>query len=248
VKSKPGLLEVAAGGSVFLDEVAELSLSTQAKLLRVLESHEVLRVGGLQPRPTDIRFLAATNRDLRALVQREAFRRDLYFRLNGITLPIPPLRERKVEILMLAQGFIARESAKTGRRAPVLSRAALDALFAHTWTGNVRELRNTVERAVVLCQGDTILPEHLALEPSEPQLQPAALRTENVPAVGPRQADLRAHMETFERTRILEALEQAGGNQSRAAELLGISRRTLVGRLSAYGLTKTHTPRTPGKR
>jgi two-component system response regulator AtoC len=244
VKSKQGLLEVAAGGTVFLDEVAELSPATQAKLLRVLESREVLPLGALQPRSIDVRFIAATNRDLRALVERETFRRDLYFRLNGITLPIPPLRERKGEIEGLAREFMALASARAGRGVPSLSRSALDALMGHEWTGNVRELRNTVERAVVLCQGDAILPDHLVLE-APPPTRAGTPASEAAPSDG--QPALRSQVETFERARIMEALEQAGGNQSRAAELLGVSRRTLVARLSAYGLTKVYAPRTPNK-
>lgn len=152
-KSKPGLLEVASGGSVFLDEVADLPTPTQAKLLRVLESREVLPVGGLHPRPIDVRFIAAANRDLRQLVEQGLFRRDLYFRLNGITLEIPPLRERVDEIPGLAQEFLAGACAKAGVEVPPLSRRAIEALTRHRWTGNVRELRNTVERALVLSEG-----------------------------------------------------------------------------------------------
>jgi transcriptional regulator with PAS, ATPase and Fis domain len=242
LRTKPGLLEVAAGGSVFLDEVAELSLSTQAKLLRVIEQREVLRVGGLQPRPIDVRFIAATNRDLGMLVERESFRRDLYFRLNGITVSIPPLRERKSEILKLAGCFVERESAKAGRPPPSFSPASVETLLGHPWAGNIRELRNAVERAVVLCQTHTILPEHLVLERETHPRRDVEEPVRNAAALGAHRT-LSVELEAFERHRILEALRQAGGNQTRAAVLLGVSRRTLVNRLSEYGLTKECMPR-----
>ena len=235
VKSKPGLLEIASGGSVFLDEVADLPVPTQAKLLRVLESREVLRVGGLQPRPIDVRFIAAANRDLRQLVAEGTFRRDLYYRLNGITLSIPPLRERLDEVPKLAQEFVLAAAKRAGIAAPALSRGALEALEAHPWAGNVRELRNAIERALVLSEGGTIAPEHLGLE-GEGLSAPAA----------PADAitgGLRGDVQAYERARIVEALESSGGNQSRAAERLGVSRRTLVSRLSAFGMTKARDRR-----
>jgi two-component system response regulator AtoC len=238
VKSKPGLLEVANGGSVFLDEVAELPPATQAKLLRVLESREVLRVGGLAPRPIDVRFIAASNRDLSGLVAQGAFRSDLYFRLDGITLQIPPLRERTDAIEALAASFIAFASQRAQRTPPVLSRDALRALERYPWPGNVRELRNTVERAMVLCGGNEIEVEHLFLD--------TARGHDEAPDRGLSSADedqdLRHGVEQYERRRVVQALEKTGGNQTRAAELLGMSRRALVVRLTAYGLTRRRKP------
>src|SRR5262249_19305076 len=138
---------------------------TQAKLLRVIETRQVLRVGGLKPRPIDVRFVAATNRDLEAEVARGAFRRDLYFRLNGISIVVPPLRERPAEISALAQLFLDRASGQTGRRpAPRLAPESMAPLQSYAWPGNIRELKNVIERAVLLCGGSRILPEHLPLE------------------------------------------------------------------------------------
>ncbi len=245
VKSKPGLLEMASGGTVFLDEVGELPLATQAKLLRVLEAREVLRIGGLSPRPIDVRFVAATNRDLPALVAREAFRGDLYFRLNGITLHIPPLRERQGEIVPLAQALAAQVSRGSGAAPVRFTALAFRALETHDWPGNVRELRNTVERAYVLSGGGVIDREHLLLEPagngsraaSVPPPPPAP-----PPPSRPAGAALRDDVDLYERRRVEEALEQAGGNQTRAAEALGMSRRALVTRLTSYGMTRKRSP------
>jgi len=163
--AKPGLLEAAEGGTVLLDEVGELPLSIQAKLLRVVEHRQVTRIGGLTPRDIDVRFLAATNRDLEADSARGTFRSDLYFRLNGISLVLPPLRERAAEIAPLARSFIEEFAKRSGRApAPELSRAALSVLERYAWPGNVRELRNVVERAVMLCPDSVIDIAHLPVE------------------------------------------------------------------------------------
>jgi DNA-binding NtrC family response regulator len=222
--SKPGLLERARGGTVFFDELGEMPLGTQAKLLRAIETHEVMRVGGLTPIPLDVRYVAATNRDLEERIAQGAFRRDLYFRLDGITLRIPPLRERRDEIAELARTFVAEASSAAGVTPRPLSADVVAILEAHDWPGNVRELRNTIARAVVLSEGGPIAPAHLLLDAA--------------PASVPVAATLPATVDEFERARIEEALRLHGGNQTRTAEALGISRRTLVNRLSAYGLTK----------
>ncbi len=213
---KPGLLETAAGGTVFLDEVGELPLSAQVKLLRVLEERRVLRVGGLQPRPIDVRFVAATHRDLRAGIARGQFRQDLYYRLSGMTLSIPPLRDRLAELPELAEEFARKAARDTGRAPPKLLPATLAALQTHPWPGNIRELRNVVERAVVLCDGDAIAPEHLVFEPLVPTSEGG----------------------DDERSRILAALQACAGNQTKAAVRLGISRKTLGLKMDALGIPR----------
>jgi transcriptional regulator with AAA-type ATPase domain len=221
---KPGLFETADGGTFFLDEVAELPLGIQAKLLRVLERREVQRLGTAEAREVDVRFIASTNRDLRSLVNDGAFREDLYFRLNGITIEIPPLRERQPEIEGIARELLAKACAEMGRPALDLGREAVARLESYEWPGNVRELKNAIERAVLLSTGDAI----------DPQAVPAGEHVGDA-AAGAR---LRQDLATFERQRIVEALEKCAGNQTKAAQLLGISRRTLVSRLGEYNLPR----------
>jgi DNA-binding NtrC family response regulator len=226
-RSKKGLVEAASGGTLFLDELGELPLGVQAKLLRIIEVGEVRRLGSLDQRAVDVRFIAATNRPLQSMVDAGSFRRDLYYRINGISLHIPPLREHVEDIEPLARWFVARASQESGLMAPLLSRAALAALRAHGWPGNIRELRNVMERALVLSQGETIDVGHLALQIADP-----------VPEWSADPPVLRDQLANFERERIVAALEQTGGNQSRAAELLGMSRRTLVKRIGEYALPR----------
>jgi DNA-binding NtrC family response regulator len=223
--AKPGLLETAPGGTVFLDEVGELPLALQAKLLRVLEAREVLRVGALQGRPIDVRFVAATNRDLPAEVARGGFRKDLFYRLNGLLLRVPPLRERRDEIPALAHAFASDAARLVGR--PVrLSDAAVAALVAHDWPGNVRELRNAVERAAVVSPDGAIHAPHL----------PDEVRAQAPPAPLAAPPD--------EKARIEAALVAHAGNQSRAARTLGISRKVLIARLDEYGIPRPRKGRT----
>jgi DNA-binding NtrC family response regulator len=222
--TKPGLLETAQGGTIFLDEVGELPLSLQAQILHVLEHRQVQRLGGLHPRPIDVRFISATNRTLDVEVERGTFRRDLFYRLNGASVVIPPLRERRDEILPLARHFVCIVARPTESGAPSIGAAAAALLEAHDWPGNIRELRNVVERAAVLCKGPTILPEHLAL-PRQARSAPAAL----APPTDPAQQ---------ERARIMKALQACAGNQTQAARVLGISRRTLINRLIEYGIRR----------
>ncbi|HVE84800.1 MAG TPA: sigma 54-interacting transcriptional regulator [Myxococcales bacterium] len=230
---KPGLLETAEGGTVLLDEIGELPMNLQVKLLRVLERKEVLRIGGLKPRRVDVRFVSATNRDLEADCAAGRFRQDLYFRLNGFSLLIPPLRERPQEIEPLARAFIAEASRAAGlAHPPELAEDARALLLRYRWPGNVRELRNAMERAVLLCTGDQIRAEHLPQEKMRaafivPQPQPPPRPV--APAAG--EADP-------EKQRILDALAQAGGNQKAAAKLLGISRGTLQSRLDEMGIQR----------
>jgi two-component system response regulator AtoC len=258
-QAKPGLLETASGGTVFLDEIGELPMSVQVKLLRVIEERKVLRVGGLSPQPIDVRFVAATNRDLDAEIRRGAFREDLYYRLNGFAVWIPPLRERNGEIEPLARHFIADFCRRNARYPePGLSREALEWLLRYRWPGNIRELRNIIERAVLLCTADEITPRQLPLDKLETAMQPRADGTGRhahptvetgagapamTPALGtPTSLGLplgaARGRDGDERSRVIAALEQCAGNQTRAAILLGISRRTLVNRLNEFGLAR----------
>ena len=218
-KAKPGLLENADGGSVFLDEIGELPLGLQARLLRVLQDKKVQRIGALEPRAIDVRFISATNRDLSAEVTAGRFRQDLYYRLNGVTIWIPPLRERVTEIATFAKQFLGEANGHMK-----LSRGALARLEQHDWPGNIRELRNVIERAALIAHADEITEEDLQLAPS----------VETASSSG----SLHADVDALEKRRILEALESCGGNQTRAAQKLGISRGTLVSRLKQYGITR----------
>ncbi len=231
IKTKPGLLETAKGGTVLLDEIGEISPAIQAKLLRVLEDRAVMRVGGLKSEPIDVRFVFATNRDLEAEVARGAFRADLYFRVNGISVLIPPLRDRVAEIEPLARAFAAESAARDGRPVPEFLAEALSALKAWPWPGNIRELRNVIIRAELLCGEGPINAAALALGKSGAVTSAAAPTASSG-------SNLRDEREATEKRVVLEALEKCEGNQTRAAELLGVSRRTLVTRLSQYGLTR----------
>jgi transcriptional regulator with PAS, ATPase and Fis domain len=226
VQAKPGLLEGATNGTLFLDEVGELPLTTQAKLLRVLESGEVTRVGGVKPRAVDVRFVAATNRDLKEGTGHGTFRKDLYFRLDGVSIRIPPLRERPTEVAALARAFAAQACAKAGRPRVTLSDAAMASLATHPWPGNARELRNVVARAVLLCPGSVVLPEHLHF---------GALGADAPPPTSPSSDPPAAAAQTMDKTKILDALDRCAGNQTRAAKMLGVSRSTLVRWLDAIG-------------
>ncbi len=257
MQDKVGLLESAEGGTVFLDEIGELASGMQVKLLRVLQEREVRRIGETKPRPIDVRLVCATNRDLEAEIERGEFRQDLYFRINGFSLVIPPLRERVAEIEPLARHFIASSCATHGRfPEPVLAPAALELLTRYHWPGNIRELRNVMDRAVVLCNKDVIEPQHLpgdkmavlATAASETEAQPAvpgrpttaSATTEAQVAPAPPASpasvfspDARGEIEA-----IKQALDKSAGNQTEAARILGISRRTLINRLDRYGLPR----------
>jgi two-component system response regulator AtoC len=214
-QAREGLFEAAHGGTLFLDEIGELPLATQAKLLRALESGEITRVGSTKPRRVDVRFVAATNADLEKAANNGAFRKDLYFRVNGLTLAIPPLRARRGEIADLARRFM--EDASRRMNLPYRAEfapAALEALSAHDWPGNIRELRNVVERAVALSNGNRI-------------------------GVGDLPSSVRGGARApSSKERVVQALAECNGNQTRAAELLGVSRRTLINRMIEYDLPR----------
>ncbi|MBL8955085.1 MAG: sigma 54-interacting transcriptional regulator [Myxococcaceae bacterium] len=226
-RHREGLLESANEGTVFLDEIGEISAAVQAKLLRVLEERKVTPVGSNDARPIDVRFVFATNRDLEAEVARGAFRSDLFFRVNGISLVIPPLRDRAAEIEPLARAFIAEACAKDGRPVPELSPEGVATLKAWPWPGNVRELKSVIDRAVLFSGEGTMSGEAIA----------QAIGVKGA-AGASAPSGLREEREAAEKRAVLEALEKADGNQTKAAELLGVSRRTLVTRLQQYGMTK----------
>jgi two-component system response regulator AtoC len=249
--SKAGLLEATAGGTVFLDEVGELPLGTQAKLLRVLEERLVLRVGATKPRRIDVRFVTATNRDLSREVRAGRFRGDLYYRISGLVLRIPPLRERLSEIEPLARHFIEAFTRQLGQTAPSLKPAAVAALQAYAWPGNVRELKNIVERAVLLAGNASIEREHVLPEPvldgddadsrsdfddEMTEESTRLIRRRKLSALPP--SGVMAARPDAERERFIQALEICGGNQTRAAQLLGVSRRTLINRLDRWKLPR----------
>ena len=249
VKERAGLLEAAHGGTLFLDEIGEMPLPAQAKLLRAIELRQVVRVGGVRARTVDVRFISATNRDLEGLIAARMFRKDLLFRLNGVSVTVPPLRERGAELESLALRFLGELAKSLGRPGLTITGDALLALRRHTWPGNIRELRNVIERAALICAGNEIRPEHLAIEAQQVE---AAPETYAPPPPPSREAitdppagyesdgagGLPGELQALERQRILEALERCAGNQTRAAAMLGMSRRVLIHRLEAYGVPR----------
>lgn len=243
VQAQAGLFESAGDGTLFLDEIGEMPLATQAKLLRVLEDRRVLRIGGRVPRPFDARVVCATNRDLETLAQHRKFRADLYFRIAALTLTIPPLRERPNEILPLAEQFLARAADELGRGPFRLSAEVATRLREYPWPGNVRELKNAMQRAAVLAEhleirGDLLPPALQRRNESGADRPPALSCTTTVGGSATDKSRLLGEIRSLERQQILTELERHAGNQTRAAEALGISRRTLVKRLKEYELPR----------
>jgi transcriptional regulator with PAS, ATPase and Fis domain len=216
---KPGHIELAHGGVLFLDEVTEMPLMAQAKFLRVLQEREFVRLGGTRPIKVNVRVIAATNQDLRRAVAEGSFRNDLYYRINVFEISIPPLRERGLDVLLLSRHFLEEFAQTNGGSAVDMTPRAQDALIAYHWPGNVRELRNVLERATIVCEGPVIDVEHLSL--ADPEKPPSAGST---------------NLGTLERHAIEQALRDVGGNKRRAAQRLGISRTQLYCRLRKYGL------------
>jgi two-component system response regulator AtoC len=245
--NKPGMLELADGGTAFLSDVDQLPNTLQQKLLRAIEDAAVRRINSPRARPIDVRYVASTSKDLSAEVEAGQFRRDLYFRLAGATFTVPPVRERKDEILPLAEQFIAAAAAPLGRTF-ALSEDAKQWLTTHDWPGNIRELRNACERAALLATGAVVELHHLTTidDPAKRTPDQRIRRSPTVPPpIGiraPNAADMptqvRATVAELEKQRILEALDRCAGNQTRAAEMLGISRRTLINRLDEYGIAR----------
>jgi DNA-binding NtrC family response regulator len=223
---RQGCFELANGGTLLLDEIAEMPTLLQAKLLRVLEERKVRRLGGAQEIPVDARVLAATNRDPHEAVRNGSFREDLLYRLNVITIELPPLRRRKEDLPLLAQHLITQLAEKHGRPARFLSAAALAALQSHHWPGNVREMRNVIERAVIICSGETIERHHLAPYPLDQRARARSEDTITLPVGTP--------IEEVERQMILRTLQKTDNNKTRAAELLQISLKTLHNKLRLY--------------
>jgi two-component system response regulator PilR (NtrC family) len=232
--NKKGLLEVAEKGTIFLDEIGEMSAVMQVKFLRVLQERRFRRVGGLDELSADIRVIAATNQELSRLVSEGRFREDLFYRINVIPISLPPLRERREDIPLLAEHFLAKYGDQMGKAITGISKEAMDRLGRHDWPGNIRELENVLERAVALETTPTILLESL----------PPALRGDGVRAASPMAADalpaggidLEAHVKEIERGYIAQALERAGGVQVKAAELLGMSFRSFRYYVKKYNL------------
>ncbi len=236
VARKEGLLEAANTGTIFLDEIGEMPVALQAKLLRALEQRQITPVGAVKPRSIDLRFIAATNRDLERAALSGAFRADLLYRLNGVTLAIPPLRARAADVPTLAHRFLRRFSTELGwSKAPQISERAMALLVDYAWPGNIRELRNTMERASLLCGGQPIGPEHLPMDKLTASWTGAPQRDEHHES---HKAPAWSEPEKAERQNVLDALNRCAGNQTRAAEMLNMSRRTFINRLNKYKIKR----------
>ena len=223
-RDKQGLFAAARGGSFFLDEVGEMPPSLQVKLLRVLQEREAIPVGATEPIPVDVRIIAATNRELEEEIRRGNFRSDLFYRLNVIAINLPPLRDRRDDLLLLIEALLQNLATETGTDPKALAAEALDAVMVYEWPGNVRELENALEHAVVLTRGSLIeaasLPERITKRRKEPLVAERSYRNPT--------------LEVIERAYIMWVLQAEGGNKTRAAEVLGIDPSTLYRKLSRY--------------
>ena len=223
-RTRIGRFEAAHNGTIFLDEIGDIPLSTQVKLLRVLEEKEIERVGDHKPIPVDVRIISATNKDLEAMIDEDQFREDLFFRINVFPLNCPSLAERIEDTPVIVQNFIDQNRRKGGKDIQGLTPEAMEVLLAYHWPGNVRELRNAVEYAFVLCPGDWIAKEHLP-----PKIASGGKRTATIQAMGSKSWD-------EERANLVQTLRRVGGNQSEAGRLLGVSRVTIWKRIKKYGI------------
>jgi DNA-binding NtrC family response regulator len=220
---RSGVFELAHGGTLFLDEVGEIPIELQAKLLRVLEESRLRRLGGKVEIEVDVRVLCATNRDLKAEIKKAAFREDLYFRLNVFQIGLPPLRDRREDVPLLVQYFVDKFNAESGKRVTGVRPDALDMLKNHDWPGNIRELRNAVERAVILCDGELLQREHLPPDMVGRTPERASFKL-----------PFGLTLDLVEKEYILGSLDRNGGNKARTAEMLGVSEKTLYNKLNRY--------------
>jgi two-component system response regulator HydG len=227
-RRKEGRFVQAHGGTLFLDEISEMSLGMQVKLLRVLQDMEVTRVGGEDVIKVDVRIVAATNKDLLRLAEKGQFREDLYYRLNVVALTLPPLRERKEDIPLLAQQFLQVFTKKNSKTVRGFTPQAMDRLIRYEWPGNVRELMNAIERAVVLSRSEYLGEEELPLFPPEPKDKSRQIVSETIPD--------NLSLEQVEKAAIMKVLDSSNGNKSEAARRLGITRKTLLKKLRGYGV------------
>jgi len=239
IRTRLGRFEMAQGGTIFLDEIGDMSPMLQVKLLRVLQEHQFERIGSTKTIDVDIRVIAATHQDLEKRVEEGKFREDLYYRLNVVPINVPPLRRRRSDIALLCEHFLARLAAVGGEKPKRLHPQVLERLMRHSWPGNVRELENVLERMVILADGDTVVPEDLPAKLRGPSSAggPAGegvLNTVEMPDDG---LDFKAEVDAFERRLILQALEHTGWVKNRAAALLKLNRTTLVEKIKKKGLT-----------
>jgi DNA-binding NtrC family response regulator len=228
---KLGKFELADKGTIFLDEIGEMALSLQAKIMRIIQEGEIERVGGVKTIPVDVRVIAATNKDIERAVSEGAFREDLYYRLNVFPIRVPPLRERAEDIPLLVDFFTKKYCAEMKTGGKEVSEEVLSLLMGSPWKGNVRELENAIERAVILCDGVTITPEHISLNPV-PMNPPLG----TLPMNGTLEDTTRVALRLAESERIRKALQETKGNKSRAAELLDVSYKTLLTKIKEYGI------------
>lgn len=226
---KIGKFELADKGTIFLDEVGDMDFMLQSKLLRTIENAEIERVGGVRPIKVNVRIIAASNKDLEKAVEDKSFREDLYYRLNVFPIKIPPLRERKEDIPLLVEYFINKYSREIKTTLKNISRDALDILMSYNWKGNVRELENTIERAIILCDGDTINPDHVVITQG---VIPGSLKS--LPIEGTLEDVAKRALRIAETQRIVEVLKDTKGNKSKAAEILCVSYKTLLTKIKEY--------------
>ncbi|MGB5312456.1 MAG: sigma-54 dependent transcriptional regulator, partial [Polyangiales bacterium] len=231
ITRRSGRFEQAEGGTLFLDELSEMPLSVQVKLLRFLQEREFERVGGNETLRVNVRVVAATNRDLRTLVDDGTFREDLYFRLKVVVLDVPPIRARPSDIPLLADHFLRLYAEENGKRVHGFTPRARQALLEYPWPGNVRELQHAIEQAVVLCEKDLISTEDLAIGPPDREVEPLSLL---VPGVT---------LAEVERYTIMRTLEAVNGSPTKAAKILGVSKRTIQYRLHEWGISKRGLPK-----
>ncbi len=251
IRSRPGRFELADGGTIFLDEIGEMDLSLQVKILRALQEKEIERVGGTSTKKVDVRVVAATNRDLETEVAEGRFREDLFYRLNVIPLHLPPLRERGDDIMVLAEHFLRGFCQERERKTLVLSAEARDMLRGYSWPGNVRELENFMERLSILCEGQQVTPVDLpekiqraaGFEPPAPEATataaPAGFRWPELKDMRDKNQGLKDFLDEIEERLLQEALAEAAGVKNQAAELLGIKRTTLIEKLKKRNLLET---------